>query len=176
MITASVRYMPWMEATFKLTDYRMEYKRSGWSMCDLSCSREPPYSMLFTFSRSLEENMDEFKHIVETYAEPFWRNYSNKEYMYKVAPYVNDWFVDRADCFLLPVVCLDNKDYTSALRHLKVFEYLYKQEAIMYENVDFYRMYRDFHRNIKEQIPSSHTVCDGIWSRMRVLWRRLTII
>ena len=131
--------------------------------------------MIFTADRTLEENIAEFKHIIETNAMPFWERYSSKEYLYKVAPYWNNWLVSSVECYFLPIVCFEYKDYDGALKFLRIFKYLYKQGAIKDKDMHFYNIYKVLYKNMQKLIRQESGYCTKKMPLVKYLWRRLTI-
>ncbi len=177
-ISVFILHSSWLCKLQQLTDGEIDLRKIGMMRLDCAAVRELSsyYSMIFTADRTLEENIAEFKHIIETNAMPFWERYSSKEYLYKVAPYWNNWLVSSDDCYFLPIVCFEYKDYDGALKFLRIFKYLYKQGAIKDKDMHFYNIYKVLYKNMQKLIRQESGYCaKKKMPLVKYLWRRLTI-
>jgi hypothetical protein len=117
------------------------------------------YSMTFSAQRSIEENMAEFRQIVEACGIPFWDKFSNKDTLYSCL-FIDEYafaFKDWSE-YSFPISCFMNKDYKQSLLYAKQFLEQHKQEVRSNPKEDglaaLLERYKVFYKNLKKMIES----------------------
>ena len=124
--------------------------------------------MKFVGSRNLEDNMKEFADIINAWAKPFWINFSDKE-LIDVALYLEfSWQTKRQDCYVLPIASYTNQNYDQAIQHLKMFKFMFREEAIMEGKTQTYYEYKKFYKNsmrlIRHETRYSFRIWHALWA------------
>ena len=158
-----LRYKSWNNLLFELTDGFTELNRfrTGTFGFDYPVERinDLQYSMTFSAQRSIEENMEEFRQIVETCGIPFWDKFSNKDILYSCL-FMDEYayaFKDWSE-YSFPISCFMNKDYEQSLLYAKQFLEQHKQEIRSNPKEDglaaLLERYKVFYKNLKKMIES----------------------
>jgi len=160
-----LRYKSWNNLLFELTDGFTNLNQFRMGMFGFSYPLEEnkdnplQYSMTFSAQRSIEENMEEFRQIVESWGIPFWDKFSNKDSLYsyllmdEYAYAFSDWSE-----YSFPVTFFMKKDYEQSLQYAKKFLEGHKQEVRRNPHADglvsLLDRYKVFYKNLKKMIES----------------------
>lgn len=160
-----LRYKSWNNLLFVLTDGFTELNRFRIGLFGfdypLEKTNDNPlqYSMTFSAQRSIEENMEEFRQIVESWGIPFWDKFSNKDSLYSclfMGEYA--YAFEHASKFSFPIACFIEKDYELSLQYAKKFLEKQKQEVRSNPQEDglvaLLDRYNVFYKNLKTMINS----------------------
>ena len=163
----------WNDLLFQLTDGRLDYNKIHYGMVNQYCPpafQEGEPTMKFVESRNLEDNMKEFADIINAWAKPFWINFSDKE-LIDVALYLEfSWQTKRQDCYVLPIASYTNQNYDQAIQYLKMFKFMFREDAIMEGKTQTYYEYKKFYKNFMRLIRHETRYSFRIWHALWALF------
>ena len=160
-IQVSVIRKSWNLLLYELTNNKIDMVNFRIGMFSFPCPplSKQPYSMTFSSHRSIDDNLLEFKSIIQNYALIFWELFSDDVTAYnKMFSEEYSYVCQFSYRFSYPVACYMHKDYDRALEYAKSFLSEHKQEVKAKPNIEGLRkqleLYTTFYNNLRKLIKN----------------------
>lgn len=120
-IYANVIYKSWNELLVELTEERLDLSRTCTGVVSFPAGdKKEPF--LFTGKHTLEENIQSFRHELETYVFPVFERYADKKNLYEdMSKRECAYAFTATKRYFLPIACYMFGDYEDSLSHAKRF-------------------------------------------------------